>query len=89
MVINNKFNYDIKSICIAEWNANRLTNHINELTHFLHNKINILFISETYVTERTELKIPNYSINHTIRPDETVHGSPAIIIRRHDKKFFF
>lgn len=73
---------DIKSIRIAEWNANGLTNHKTELIHFLQdNKIDLLLISETHFTERTVFRIPNYKIYHTNHPDGTAHGGAAVVIR--------
>lgn len=73
---------DIKSIRIAEWNANGLTNHKTELINFLHDqKIDVMLVSETHFTERTFFRIPHYSIYHTNHPDGTAHGGAAIIIR--------
>jgi len=64
---------DIKTIRIAEWNANGLLHHKLELTQFLQdNKIDVLLVSETHSTSRTVLNIPNYSIYHCNHPDGTV-----------------
>jgi len=60
---------DIKTIRIAEWNANGLLHHKLELIQFLQdNKIDVLLVSETHCTIRTVLKIPNYSIYHCNHP---------------------
>jgi exonuclease III len=51
----------IRTIRIAEWNANGLLNHKLELIQFLQdNKIDVLLVSETHFTDRTVLKVPNY-----------------------------
>jgi exonuclease III len=66
---------DVKSLCIAEWNANGLANHKLELIQFLHdNNIDILLASETHFTDRTVLKIPQYSLYHSNHPDVSAHG---------------
>jgi len=73
---------DIKTIRIAEWNANGLLNHKLELIQLLQDKkIDILLVSETHCTTRRVLKFPNYSIYHCNHPDGTAHGDAAIIIR--------
>ena len=73
---------DIKTIRIAEWNANGLLHHKLELIKFLQdNKIDVLLVSETHCTIRTVLKIPNHSIYHCNHPDGTAHGGAAILIR--------
>jgi hypothetical protein len=72
---------DIRTIHIAEWNANGLLNHKLELMQFLQdNKIDVLLVSETHFTGRTVPKIPNYSIYHCNHPDGTAHGGAAILI---------
>jgi hypothetical protein len=48
---------EVKSLRIAEWNANGLANHKLELIQFLHDKnIDVLLASETHFTDRTVLK---------------------------------
>jgi len=67
---------------IAEWNANGLANHKFELIQFLHdNNIDVLLASETHFTDRTVLKIPQYSLYHSNHPDGTAHGGATILIR--------
>ena len=50
-------------------------------TDTVPNNIDILLASETHFTDRTVLKIPQYSLYHSNNPDGTVHGGTAIIIR--------
>ena len=73
---------EVVSLRIAEWNANGLSNHKLELIQFLYdNNIDVLLASETHFTDRTVLKIPQYSLYHSNHPDGTAHGGAAIIIR--------
>jgi hypothetical protein len=73
----------IKTLRIAEWNTNGLSNHKSELNQFLQdNNIDVLLVSETHSTDRTVLKIPNYSIYHCNHPNGTAHGGAAILIRK-------
>jgi hypothetical protein len=67
---------------IAQWNANGLQNHKEELTIFLkQNCIEILLISETHFTDTNYFHIPRYKLCHTTHPDETAHGGTAILIK--------
>jgi len=50
-------------------------------TDTVPNNIDILLASETHFTDRTVLKIPQYSLYHSNHPDGTAHGGAAIIIR--------
>jgi hypothetical protein len=52
---------EVKSLRIAEWNANGLANHKLELIQFLHD-IDVLLGSEMHFTDRTVVKIPQYSL---------------------------
>ena len=71
---------------IAVCNASGLCQHAQEIKLFLQTlHLDILLVSETHFTERSNMKIPNYNIYHTIHPDETAHGGTAIIIRRNLK----
>lgn len=70
------------SLRIAEWNANGLTNHVQEIILFLKlNKIDILLISESHTTERSFIKIPHYSVYYANHPDGTAHAGSVVIIR--------
>jgi len=66
---------------IANWNANGLLNHKQEVITFLNiNKIDILLISESHFTKLTVLKIPQYNVYNTPHPDGTAHGGTTLII---------
>jgi len=68
----------IKTLRIAKWNANGVLNHTSEIIQFLQvTNIDILLEAETQFTDRTVVKILNYSIYHCNHPD----GGAAIIIR--------
>lgn len=67
---------------IALWNANGLAQHSQEVQLFINNhKIDVLLISETHFTDRSYLKIPNYTLYFTNHPDNTAHGGSAILVR--------
>jgi exonuclease III len=71
-----------RSLWIALWNANGLTNHKLEAQNFLNiHKIDIALISETHFTTRTVFKVPNYKVYHIPHPDDRSRGGAAIIIR--------
>lgn len=73
---------DVRSLCIAEWNANGLPNHKLELMQFLQdNTIDVLLVSEKHFTDQTVLNIPNYSIYPCNHLDGTAQGGTAILIR--------
>lgn len=77
-----------KSLRIATWNANGLTNHVQEVILFLkHNKIDILLISESHATERTVVKIPYYTVYYANHPSGGAHGGSAIIIKNNLKHY--
>jgi hypothetical protein len=70
------------SLRISAWNANGITNHIQEIILYLTtNKIDILLISETHATDRTYVKIPYYTIYFANHPDNQAHAGAAVIIR--------
>jgi len=61
---------------IAQWNANGLQNHKEDIKLFLHqNFIDILLISETHFTT-----IPRDKLYYTNNPNGTAHGDAAILI---------
>jgi len=67
---------------LALWNANGLSSYLLELQTFLDmHKIDIALISEMYFTSRTVLRLPRYTVFHSIHPDDTAHGGAADIIR--------
>jgi len=67
---------------IAQWNANGLQNHKEEIKIFLlQNQIDIMLISETHFTAKSYFSIPGYRFCHTNHPDGKAHGGTAILIR--------
>jgi len=67
---------------IAQWNANGLQQHKDEVKLFLNqNKIDILLISETHFTSKNHFTIPGYDLCFTNHPDGTAHGGTAIFIK--------
>jgi exonuclease III len=71
-----------KFLQLTLWNANGLTQHIEELKTFIsiHN-IDVMLISETRFTEKSYLKLPNYTVYHTNHPAGTARGATAIIMK--------
>jgi exonuclease III len=70
-------------IRFAVWNANGLCQHAQEINTFLNtHNLDVLLVSETHVTERSHINIPQYAIYHTPHPDQKAHGGTAVIIRR-------
>jgi hypothetical protein len=67
---------------IAQWNANGLQHHQEELKIFLKaNNVDILLISETHFTDKNYFKIPTYKTYSTNHPDGKAHGGTAIIVK--------
>jgi exonuclease III len=67
---------------IAQWNANGLQQHKEEVKLFLkQNLIDILLVSETHFTYKNHYSIPGYDFCFTCHPDGTAHGGTAIIIK--------
>ena len=72
-----------KFLRIAQWNANGLAQHKDEVQLFLqHNKIDILLVSETHFTTKTHFQIPQYSTYYTNHPDGTAHAGTAILVKQ-------
>jgi exonuclease III len=67
---------------LALWNANGLIQHAEELRTFisLHN-IDVMLISETHFTEKSYLKLLNYTVYHTNHIAGTARGGTAIIVK--------
>jgi exonuclease III len=64
------------------WNANGLTQHMEELKTFISNhNIDVVLISESHFTEKNYLKIPKYSIYHTNHPVSIAQGGTSIITK--------
>ena len=67
---------------MAQWNANGLQQHKNEIQLFLNlNQIDTLLISETHFTSKTHFAIPGYNLCSTNHPDDAAHGGTAILIK--------
>ena len=72
----------MSNIIIAVWNANGMHQHIHEIKAFIADQnIDIMLISETHLTEKSFVRIPNYTIYNTNHPAKTARGGSAIIIR--------
>jgi exonuclease III len=72
-----------KFLRIAQWNANGLHSHKEEIQLFLdQNVIDVMLISETHFTEKNYFHIPRYKLYQTNHPDGTAHGGTAILIRQ-------
>lgn len=69
-------------LVIAEWNANGITNHVNELEIFLKNNcIDILLVSETHLTSKSFVRLRGYDIIPANQPDNRAHAGAAVVIR--------
>jgi hypothetical protein len=67
---------------LALWNANDLSQHVEEPKTFISiHKIDVMLISETHLTEKSYLKLPNYTTYHTNNPARTARGGTVIIIK--------
>jgi hypothetical protein len=67
---------------LALWNANGPTQSIEELKMFLSlHDIEVKLISETHFTQKSYLKLPDYSVYHTNHPAGIARGGTAIIIK--------
>lgn len=65
---------------IAQWNANGLLNHIQEIIYFLKKeKIDILLISESHLTDKSFINIPGYKCYHTLHPTGAPRGGSSIL----------
>ena len=67
---------------IAVWNANGLSNKINEVEHFMKEKfIDIFLISETRLTTRSHIKVRGYDFICTNHPDGKAHAGAGLFIK--------
>jgi exonuclease III len=70
------------NIKIATWNANGITNKIDELKTFLTTeKMDIMITNETKLTTNDKLYFNNYKTYRHDRPTNTRAGAVAIIIK--------
>ena len=63
-----------KFLRVAQWNANGLAQHKDEVQLFLQHKIDILLVSETHFTRKTHFRIPQYNTYYTSHPDGTAQS---------------
>lgn len=76
----------MKFLRIAAWNINGLSPNKQEVELFVnHNKIDILLISESHMTDEKLIKIEGYNVYCTNHPDGTSHAGAAIVIRENIK----
>jgi len=67
---------------IAQWNANGLQSHKEEIQFFLNqNCIDIFLTSETHFTNKNYFSIQRYKLYYTNHPDGTAHGGNATFIQ--------
>jgi exonuclease III len=67
---------------IAQWNANGLQNHQEEIKIFLKiNAIDNLLISEAHFTDKRYISIPTYKLYQTNHTDGKAHGGTATLIK--------
>jgi exonuclease III len=70
-----------KFLKLAVWNANGLIQHRDELKMFLYTHYtDVMLISETHFTEKSYIRIPQYTLYHTNHPAGTARGGTAIIL---------
>jgi len=71
-----------KSLLILLFNANGLKNHVIEIQSVLQNKrIDIALITETHLTQHSNVHIPGYKLLKANHPDNTAHGGVVILIK--------
>lgn len=73
---------------ICFWNANGLSQHRNEIQHFLYSQhIDILLVSETHFTWKNCFKIAGYCTYDTKHPSGRACGGSAILVHKDVKHF--
>lgn len=69
----------IHPLSVLFWNANSLSNQINELREYVsENNIDVILIQETKLPSFLSVKISNYIFYHTDRP--TTPGIPPKVV---------
>lgn len=77
-----------KSLKVAVWNANGLSQHRLEVESFLNSKnIDIMLVSETHFTKKSFINFRNYNIYHTVHPENKAHGGVCVIIKSKIKHY--
>ena len=73
----------MNALKICHWNANGLSQHILELSSYLHrNNIDVILISETHLTQKNCIRIDGYKFYDTKHPDGKAHGGTGIFIKK-------
>lgn len=71
-----------QTIKMALWNANGLSQHLLDLINFMaNNEPDIVLISETHFTNRSCLKILNFSFYDAKYPSGRAHGGSAVLVK--------
>jgi exonuclease III len=70
-----------KFLKLAVWNANGLIKHRDELKMFRYtHDIDVMLICETHFTEKSYIRIPQYTLYHTNHPAGIARSGTAIIL---------
>lgn len=73
---------------ICFWNANGLSQHKEELEHFLRDKqIDVMLVSETHLTQRSLFSLRGYTLYDTKDPRGRACGGSAILIKSRLKHY--
>jgi len=77
-----------RKLKLTTWNANGLAKHSLEVKAFIFSQdIGTLLMSETHFAKKSYLRIPGYTLYHTMHPDGKAHGGTALIIRSSIKHY--
>lgn len=76
------------SIRIAAWNIDGLLHRKQEVLNLIDiNKLDIVLISESHLSDRVSFSLKGYHVYSTNHPDGTSHAGSAIIIRNNIKHY--
>jgi exonuclease III len=67
---------------IAQWNADGIQNHKEEIILQQQKYIDMLLFSETHFTTTHYFRLTRYKLYYTNHPDGTAHGGTAILIKK-------
>jgi len=77
-----------RKLKLVIWNTKYGDKHSLEVKAFiLSQDIDIILVSEKYFTNKNYLRIPGYTLYHTMHPDGKTHGGTALIIRSSIKHY--
>jgi hypothetical protein len=68
-------------LLLALWNANNLSQHTDKLKTFISIHNIVMVISDIHFTDKSNLKLPNYTTYQMDDPAGTAGGGTAIIIK--------